>query len=109
MTDQPIRQISAAELKAMMDDGTGFELVDVRTPDEREIAALPQSRLLDREYHDELLTRDRATLLVFQCHHGFRSQAAAEYFREHGFTQLLNLEGGIDAWSLSVDPAVPRY
>ena len=52
---------------------------------------------------------DRATPIVFQCHHGIRSQHAAEYFREQGFTTLYNLQGGIDAWSLLVDPSVPRY
>ena len=109
MTDPPIRQISAPELKAMMNDGAAFELVDVRTPAEREIAALPNSRLLDRDYHDELLSRSRDTPIVFQCHHGMRSQAAAEYFHQHGFTELYNLHGGIDAWSASVDPSVPRY
>ena len=52
---------------------------------------------------------DRDALIVFQCHHGIRSQNAAEYFRQQGFTNLCNLQGGIDAWSLQVDPSVPRY
>jgi monothiol glutaredoxin len=52
---------------------------------------------------------DRDTPLVFQCHHGIRSQAAAEYCREQGFRRLYNLTGGIDAWSTLVDPLVPRY
>ena len=47
--------------------------------------------------------------MVFQCHHGVRSQAAAEYFQREGFRNLCNLEGGIDAWSTLVDPSVPRY
>jgi hypothetical protein len=42
-------------------------------------------------------------------HHGVRSQQAAEYFRHEGFSNLYNLQGGIDAWSLLVDPSVPRY
>jgi len=47
---------------------------------------------------------------VFHCHHGIRSQSAAEYFlREKGFRNLYNLRGGIDAWSQLVDPSVPRY
>jgi len=105
----PIRQISAEELKALKDAGTPFELVDVRTEEERQVARLEGSRLLDRTYHDELLGRDRQTRLVFQCHHGIRSQQAAEYFRSLGFTNLDNLVGGIDAWSILVDPSVPRY
>ena len=104
-----IQQISAPELKAMLDAGTKFELVDVRTPAERELASIAGARLLDEAYHDELLKRERDTPLVFQCHYGIRSQGAAEYFRERGFSRLYNLTGGIDAWSILVDPATPRY
>jgi len=105
----PIRQLSAPELKALLESGTAIELVDVRTVDERAIATIEGSRLLDQAYHDALLLRDRDTALVFQCHHGVRSQHAAEYFRHQGFRNLYNLRGGIDAWSLLVDASVPRY
>ena len=107
--DVEILQLSAPELKAMVDAGTTCELVDVRTPQEREIASIDGARLLDQAYHDALLVLDRDTPLVFQCHHGIRSQRAAEYFRERGFRRLYNLTGGIDAWSMLVDPSVPRY
>ena len=93
----------------MIDGGAVIELVDVRTFEEREIAAIDGARLLDQTYHDELLCRDRETAIVFQCHHGIRSQHAAEYFQRAGFRTLYNLSGGIDAWSLFVDPSVPRY
>ena len=93
----------------MIETGTPFELVDVRTEWERDLARLDGSRLLDQAYHDALLGLDRDTPLVFQCHHGIRSQQAAEYFQQHGFRNLHNLRGGIDAWSQLVDPAVPRY
>ena len=105
----PIRQLSAPDLKALLESGAAVELVDVRTEEERTIAAIDGSRLLDRSYHDALLLRDRETPIVFQCHHGIRSQQAAEYFRGEGFRNLYNLEGGIDAWSLLVDTSVPRY
>jgi rhodanese-related sulfurtransferase len=52
---------------------------------------------------------DRNTTVVFQCHHGIRSQSAAEYCLREGFRNLYNLQGGIDAWSQLVDPSVPRY
>jgi len=52
---------------------------------------------------------DRETPIVFHCHLGVRSQQAAEYFRQHGFRNLSNLVGGIDAWSVAVNPSVPRY
>jgi rhodanese-related sulfurtransferase len=98
-----------ADLKVLLESGTAIELVDVRTDEERAIAAIDGSRLLDQAYHDALLLRDRETPIVFQCHHGIRSQNAAEYFRREGFRNLYNLRGGIDAWSLLVDPSVPRY
>jgi monothiol glutaredoxin len=108
--DSPaIQQISALELKQMLDAGRPFELIDVRTPEERDIAAIAGARLLDQAYHDALLLLDRDTPLVFQCHHGIRSQHAADYFRERGFRRLSNLIGGIDAWSIQVDPSIPRY
>ncbi len=104
-----IRQLTADELKGMMDAGEPIVLVDVRTDEERAVARIDGSRLLDQAYHDELLRLDRDTPIVFQCHHGVRSQMAAEYFRQQGFRKLHNLVGGIDAWSRSVDPSVPRY
>jgi monothiol glutaredoxin len=104
-----IRQISAPELKAMIESGVRLELVDVRTDEERAIARIAGSRLLDKAYHDYLLGLDRSTPIVFQCHHGIRSQSAAEYCLLEGFRNLYNLKGGIDAWSQLVDPTVPRY
>jgi monothiol glutaredoxin len=104
-----IQQLHAPALKAMIDSGAVFEFVDVRNEWERDLARIEGSRLLDQQYHDYLLTLDRATPLVFQCHHGMRSQAAAQYCEGLGFTVLFNLSGGIDAWSQQVDPSIPRY
>ena len=93
----------------MIEIGAPIELVDVRTHQERAWAKIDGFRLLDQAYHDALLGLDRDTPIVFQCHHGIRSQQAAEYFRSQGFRNLHNLQGGIEAWSLLVDPSVPRY
>ena len=105
----PIRQLSAPDLRALLESGTAIELVDVRTEEERAIARIDGSRLLDQACHDALILSDPDTPIVFQCHHGIRSQHAAEYFQRHGFRNLYNLQGGIDAWSLLVDASVPRY
>ena len=105
----PIRQLSAPELKALIEGGTPFQLVDVRTDEERARAKIDGSRLLDQAHHDALLSLDPNTPIVFQCHHGIRSQHAAEYFRREGFRNLYNLQGGIDAWSQSVDPSVTGH
>lgn len=104
-----IRQLPAPALKALIASGQPIELVDVRTESERELALIDGARLLDTAYHDYLLDLDPDTLIVFQCHHGLRSQAAAEYFVQHGFRSLYNLVGGIEAWYRLVDAAVPRY
>ena len=107
--DPVVHEIPASELKAMLDRGETFELVDVRTPMERSIATIEGSRLLDQESYDELIRMDENTKIVFQCHHGERSRAAAHHFAQRGFTDICNVSDGIDGWSLSVDPTVRRY
>jgi monothiol glutaredoxin len=104
-----VKQLSPAELKGMMDAGETFRLFDVRTPRERAIASLPGAVLLDEEARRTLGELPRDTPLVFHCHHGGRSQAAADHFLAAGFQKVWNLRGGIDAWSMTVDPKVPRY
>ena len=89
--------------------GQAFELWDVRRPDERALAHIEGSRLLDDDAAQRLAAMDRDTVLVFHCHHGGRSQKAAEHFAALGFRRVANVAGGIDAWSQEIDPAVPRY
>ena len=101
---------TAKEVKAMVDSGEPFVFVDVRTPEEREIAKHRRARgSSTHDLHAELEKLDRNTLIVFHCHHGGRSQHAAEHFLGHGFKNVANLAGGIDAWSQEIDPSVPRY
>jgi len=104
-----VAQLPVEELKKWLDSGASLELLDVRTPEERAQASIPGSILLTDEEAQRLESRPRDTLLVFHCHHGGRSQAAAEHFAARGFERVYNVEGGIDAWSLRVDPSVPRY
>ncbi len=104
-----VTQMGPAALKALLDSGERFLLVDVRTPAERERAAIQGSRLLDEAFHEELEALPKDTKLVFHCHHGGRSQNAAMEFAGLGFRNVHNLEGGIDAWSREVDASVPRY
>ena len=86
-----------------------FELFDVRTDEERSLAKVERARSLDVEGEKALLSLDKSTPVVFMCHHGMRSRSAAERVLREGFTQVYNLEGGIDAWSQKVDASVPRY
>jgi monothiol glutaredoxin len=103
-----VRQLSPADLKAMIEQKKPFQFFDVRTPAERERATLG-ARLLDESAMQDIDALERDVPLVFHCHHGGRSQAAAERFAQAGFREVYNLAGGIDAWSLQVDPSIPRY
>ncbi|MGY3266818.1 Grx4 family monothiol glutaredoxin [Lysobacter sp. HA35] len=104
-----VKSISAADAARMLADGA-LTLVDVRPPEERTIASVrvPFS-VLDGDAASEVEGLPKDTPLAFLCHHGRRSAAAAEHFRRLGFTNVHNVEGGIDAWSQQVDGAVPRY
>jgi len=104
-----VKQLTPHEVKQMLDAGKRFVFLDVRTPEERATAAIDGTRLLDQAEAVEVERLPKDTMLVFHCHHGGRSQAAAEHFRGRGFTNVHNLAGGIDAWSREVDPKVPRY
>lgn len=104
-----IRQITVQELKSMLDSAAPLELWDVRTEAERSIARIEGARHLDDQGVQSLENLDRDTLLVFHCHHGIRSQAAGQHFLAKGFTNLCNVVGGIEAWSLLVDTSIPRY
>jgi monothiol glutaredoxin len=89
--------------------GTPFLLLDVRTPGEFETARIDGARLVDDGVRAMLESLPRDTPLTFVCHHGGRSQAAADHWLKKGFTNVSNVVGGTDAWSLEVDPKVPRY
>lgn len=101
--------MTVSEYAALRTRGSAHVLVDVRTSQEFAIARIDGGRLLDDELFEELKALPRDTMLVFQCHHGIRSHAAARHFASLGFTNTHNLTGGIDRWSIEVDPGVPRY
>ena len=85
-------------------------VVDVREPWEHQIARIEGARLVPLgSLGAALSTFDPAEEYVLYCHHGMRSQAAAEFLRDRGLTRVANLTGGIDAWSTRVDAGVPRY
>jgi monothiol glutaredoxin len=103
-----VKQLSPSEAKAMLDRNE-LTLFDVRPGPERAIAHIAASRSLDAEGQAYLSSLDRNTPIALYCHHGPRSQAAAEQMLRQGFKTVYNLQGGIEAWSNTVDPSVPRY
>lgn len=104
-----VRQMNPTELKAKLDQKMPLRLYDVRGEQERAIAQIAGSRPFDAQALAELEKLPKDTAMVFICHHGLRSQAAAEQILQRGFRNVYNLRGGIEAWSTEVDPSVPRY
>lgn len=103
-------RLSASEAADLMKQGSATKLVDVRDESERRMASIEGSVLLTRELAQEMMESwPKDTAIIFHCHHGIRSMDAASYFVGHGFTNVRSMTGGIDAWSVEVDPTVPRY
>lgn len=103
-----VKQLSAPELKAMLDRGA-ITLFDVRPEAERRIASIAGARPLDAAGQEYLESLDRNAPIALHCHHGVRSLRAAEQLLASGFRNVYNLKGGVSAWSTSVDPSVPEY
>jgi adenylyltransferase/sulfurtransferase len=107
-----IRQIDVHTLAARLAAGEAVHLLDVRQPWEHETAALPGSQLIPLQ---ELPARaaevapQTGVPVVVYCHHGIRSQSAAALLQRCGLPAVYSLAGGIDAWSVLIDPKVPRY
>ncbi|MFQ5509383.1 MAG: rhodanese-like domain-containing protein [Leptospirillia bacterium] len=98
------------EVKSAIDDGADIVLLDVREPEERGFCAIEGSMhipMASIPHHMQKLDAEREIVVV--CHHGARSLQVANYLRANGFDKVYNMSGGIDAWSLTVDPQIPRY
>ena len=107
-----VREMTAAEVAAARARGEEFLLLDVREPQEHRTARIGDSLLLplgELEARAGELEAWRGRRIVIHCHHGRRSAMACEILERHGFPDVWNLAGGIEAWSLTVDPSVPRY
>ena len=105
----PVQAMSVVELKRRLDADLKLRLLDVRSPAERQAAHIAAAVALDEATETEVRSLPQDTPLVFHCHTGVRSRAAAERFRLLGFSNVYNLEGGIEAWSVEIDSSVPRY
>ena len=103
--------ITPKELKIRLEKTKNFRLIDVREPDEWAVARLPDAELIPLSQFQqralEALSPEES--IVLYCHHGVRSGKAQGFLKAHGFGDVLNLTGGIDAWSVQIDPKVPRY
>jgi molybdopterin/thiamine biosynthesis adenylyltransferase/rhodanese-related sulfurtransferase len=102
--------MSVHEVKRKMDAHEPFELIDVREPFEYEIARIDGAKLIPLgEIAARVNELQRERQIVVHCHSGRRSAEAVRLLQQHGFANVYNLEGGIDAWSDQIDSNVPRY
>jgi rhodanese-related sulfurtransferase len=107
-----MKAISASDLAAWLADAGREQpqLLDVREPWEFERARIPGARLVPmREVPARLEEIDPEKEVVAICHHGGRSAQVALFLERNGYGKVHNLVGGVDAWSRTVDPAVPTY
>ena len=105
-------EVTPRQVKASLDRSEDLVLVDCRTPEERAEAAIEPSIFFPLHqdippFEDEEENADRR--IVVYCHHGVRSLAMASVLRSQGFTNVRSMAGGIDLWSVDIDPGVPRY
>lgn len=105
-TAERAMQIEPRELADRIAGGEKVQLVDVRTREEFEAVKIDNARLFTQELMSELSPKDP---IVIYDHTGMRSMDAAAYFQGHGFENVKSLRGGIDAWSIDVDPNISRY
>jgi rhodanese-related sulfurtransferase len=103
-------EIFPRELKERMGAAEPPLILDVREPEEIAVAAFPEAvHIPMAEIPSRLAELDPQRETVVVCHHGIRSAQVAGFLAAKGFVRVLNLTGGIDAWSLTVDSSVARY
>jgi adenylyltransferase/sulfurtransferase len=97
-------------VKAMLDRGHDFTLIDVREPHEYQICSIPSAKLIPLgELPKRLNELDPGAEIVCHCKGGTRSAKAVDLLRQSGFHNVRNMKGGILAWSEKVDPSVAKY
>jgi adenylyltransferase/sulfurtransferase len=103
--------ITPIELKKRLDQGDKFRLIDVRENEEWAFVKLPQAELIPLSQFQQRATAELSPdeEIILYCHHGMRSGRAQCFLKAQGYTNVLNLTGGIDAWATQVDPTTKRY
>lgn len=112
MSDQLPLEVDVQAVAKLQADDSDFLLLDVRESGEYDVAKIAGSLLIPMsELRERLgeLDEHRERHIVVHCHHGGRSLQVTGALQSAGFTQVQNMAGGIDAWSLEIDAEVPRY
>jgi len=111
MTQPLPLEIAPQDVKRLLDQGKRVQLVDVREPVEFEVAHIEGAELIPMRSVPTalpLFEEEESPIVVF-CHHGMRSLQVVGWLREQGVENCSSMAGGIDRWSLEIDPRVPRY
>jgi rhodanese-related sulfurtransferase len=102
--------ISVEQLAQWRASGKDFVLLDVREPFELHAASLPEATHIPmRQIPVRLQELDREAEIAVLCHYGGRSERVAQFLTAQGFTNVHNVDGGIDAYAERIDKTVPRY
>ena len=111
MTEFILKEITVQELSSRHQEGSTPLVIDVREPWEIEKAALsiPFQAIPLKYLEARLDFIDHDQEIVLACHYGGRSQQACFILHNRGYDNVYNLKGGIDAWSRTIDPTIPRY
>ena len=112
-------EISVKEVRAKQEGGEAFILVDVREPNELELASLPEEAFISMPLSDlrerrldavpEPLNENKEADVVVFCHKGLRSAQVTVFLRQQGWTNVVSMAGGIDSWAEEIDESVGRY
>jgi adenylyltransferase/sulfurtransferase len=106
----PLELTVAETDRLLRETPEAVRLIDVREADEFERCRISGSELIPmRQIPEHVDTLPKDKHLLIHCHHGGRSLRVTQFLRANGFTAVSNVAGGIDAWSLVIDPTVPRY
>jgi adenylyltransferase/sulfurtransferase len=104
-----IPQLTVKELKRRIDAGEDVQLIDVREPYEYQIAQIGGKLIPQNDVPNRLAEIDREREVIVHCRSGARSQRIAEFLKQAGYPKVVNLAGGILAWSDEIDPTVQKY
>lgn len=107
-------EITPAEVSALQKEGVALRMIDVREPAEHAICHIEGAELIPMQTVPQHLSSVRemdqgdSRIVVF-CHHGMRSLSVVDWLRKQGIENCQSMSGGIDLWSVQIDPGVPRY
>jgi adenylyltransferase/sulfurtransferase len=109
MSEYPL-EITVEEASRLLAGANPPVLIDVREPDEHAVCRISAARLIPMNTVPARLAEIPQNVpILIHCHHGGRSMKVTQFLRSKGFTQVANVKGGIESWSVKIDPQVPRY